>query len=290
MWSGSLGGCSCWSILSSGFSTTASEASSPPTGVCRGAVCELMAPVTMGRWIAPLASGWLLASYTTCKLIGRRFEWAPVQVLQVYRSLQCALLAGVGLFSMGSLHGQGHSLSGQCSDDMFVAGIIHFFLWYFVADLIIMVSLAHWRADLLVHHAVALTGIISLVSNNLYPCSASPVAVTELISIFSGVEAMLPKPTKRSRGEEHVFYVIRSYRLAVLILIRPFLWQHVRLSSATATSPLQAATYLIPGSVLPLLDLVWSFKIIKSLFPAFTNKCLATLRLANPATSPNKTN
>lgn len=78
---------------------------------------------------------------------------------------------------------------------------------------------------------------------------------------------MLPKPAARSPGESHVFYVCRSYRLAVLIIIRPFLWQHVRLSASTATSPLQAAIYMIPGTVLPFLDVVWSFKIIKSLMP-----------------------
>jgi hypothetical protein len=38
--------------------------------------------------------------------------------------------------------------------------------------------------DLLIHHGVALAGIISLITNRLYPCSAAPVAVTELISLF----------------------------------------------------------------------------------------------------------
>jgi hypothetical protein len=74
--------------------------------------------------------------------------------------------------------------------------------------------------------------------------------------LHSGVEAMLPKPSSWSRGEEHVFYVIRAYRLGVLVLIRPFLWQHVRLSADSASSTIAAATYMIPGTLLPLLDLV----------------------------------
>jgi hypothetical protein len=37
----------------------------------------------------------------------------PSQVLQVYRSCQCAFFSGMGLFSMGVLHGQGMSLSAQ---------------------------------------------------------------------------------------------------------------------------------------------------------------------------------
>ena len=101
----------------------------------------------------------------------------------------------------------------------------------------------------------------------LYPCASGPVAATELISLFSGVEAMLPKPKDWSRGEEHIFYVIRSYRLGILILVRPFLWQHVRASAAGAATPLAAAIYMVPGTALPLLDLVWSWKIAKSLFP-----------------------
>ena len=69
------------------------------------------------------------------------------------------------------------------------------------------------------------------------------------------------------QGEESVFYVIRSYRLAVLIFIRPFLWQHVRNSAEGASSALTAAVYLIPGTALPLLDIYWAFKISKSLWP-----------------------
>jgi hypothetical protein len=99
-------------------------------------------------------------------------------------------------------------LRRQCNDDVFIAAIINFFLWYFVADLFIMVNvedclnfphlkfhllfrflckvvlLQHFRADLLIHHGVALCGIVSLVVNKLYPCASAPVAVTELISLF----------------------------------------------------------------------------------------------------------
>lgn len=71
---------------------------------------------------------------------------------------------------------------------------------------------------------------------------------------------MLPKPSKWSRGEEHVFYVIRAYRLGVLVLIRPFLWQHVRQSAEGASSAIAAATYMVPGVLLPLLDLVRNAK------------------------------
>ena len=72
---------------------------------------------------------WLASCYTCCNLIGQRFEWSKIQVLQVYRSVQCGLLAGLGLFSMGVMHGRGQSLSGQCADDVFVSSIINFFLW-----------------------------------------------------------------------------------------------------------------------------------------------------------------
>ena len=177
----------------------------------------------------------------------RAAQVEAIRPLKVYRSVQCALFAGVGLFSMGVLHGKGKKLHEQCSDDVFIQAIILYFLWYFVSDLTIIIALKHWRTDLLVHHGVALTGIVSLVLNNLYPCSSAPVAVTELISLFSGVEAMLPKPEARSKGEESVFYVIRSYRLAVLVFIRPFLWSHVRNSAEGASSHLTAAVYLIPG-------------------------------------------
>jgi hypothetical protein len=222
-------------------------------------------------WFAPVVLFWLFFTYSICRNIGTRFEWSQIQVLQVYRSMQCALFSGMGLFSMGVLHGQGKLLSDQCDNgDAFIPAIINYFLWYFVVDVFIMVVLMkHWRVDLLLHHGVALTGIISLVVNELYPCSSAPVAATELISVFSGVEAMLPKPEKWSRGEEHVFYVIRSYRLFILLLVRPFLWQHVRLSAKSATTDIQAAIYMIPGTLLPLLDCVWAFKISKSLFPGF---------------------
>jgi len=230
------------------------------------------------QWFAPAVCTWLAATYSMSCIIGKRFEWKPVQVLQVYRSVQCMLFAGVGLFSMGVLHGQGISLSAQCNDDVFIAAIINFFLWYFVADLFIMVVLLqHWRVDLLIHHGVALCGIVSLVANKLYPCSSAPVAVTELISLFSGVEAMLPNPKLWSRGEEHAFYVIRTYRLGILVVLRPFLWQHVRLSANTASTPLQAAIYMIPGTVLPLLDLVWAYKIVKSLLPKDKSKALGAV-------------
>jgi len=183
------------------------------------------------------------------------------------------LFASMGVFSMGVIYGQGGSLSAQCNDDVFIAAIINFFFWYFVADLFIMVVLLqHWRMDLLFHHGVALTGISSLILNNLYPCASAPVAVTELISLFSGVESMLPPPKVWTRGESHVFYVIRSYRLAVLVLARPFLWQHVRLSASTATSSLQAATYMLPGTLLQVLDIMWSWKILQSLFPGTFGK------------------
>lgn len=56
---------------------------------------------------------------------------------------------------------------------------------------------------------------------------------------------MLPKPDQWSRGEEHVFYVIRSYRLFILVLVRPFLWQHVRLSAKTASTDLQVNTLIL---------------------------------------------
>lgn len=217
-------------------------------------------------WFAPVCCAWLSLTYECTRRIGKRFQWEPVQVLQVYRSTQCAIFSGMGLFSMGVLHGQGIALSDQCTNDVFIAAIINFFLWYFVADLFIMcIVMGHYRTDLLIHHGVALSGIISLVYNRLYPCASAPVAVTELISLFSGVEAMLPKPAAWSRGEEHVFYVIRAYRLGVLVLIRPFLWQHVRLSAEGASSAVAAATYLIPGTLLPLLDLTWSWKIAQSL-------------------------
>jgi len=214
--------------------------------------------------------GWLAFSYCVIRNIGKRFQWEPVQVLQVYRSIQCMLFSGMGIFSMGVLYGKGVPMHAQCNDDVFIAAIINFFLWYFIADLFIMlVVMKHYRVDLLIHHGIALSGIVSLVVHKLYPCSSAPVAVTELISLFSGVEAMLPKPSIRSRGEEHVFYVIRSYRLGILVFIRPFLWQHVRLSASTATTALQAAIYMIPGTALPMLDLVWSWKIAKTLFPSF---------------------
>ena len=222
----------------------------------------------LGKWFGPLVCMWLFSSYMTCRTIGERFKWTGIQALQVHRSVQCALFAGVGLFSMGALHGQGKKLHEQCSDDVFIQAIITYFLWYFVSDLAIIIALKNWRKDLLIHHGVALTGIISLVANKLYPCSSAPVAVTELISLFSGIESMLPKPDARSKGEESVFYVIRAYRLAVLLFIRPFLWQHVRNSAEGASSPLTAAVYLIPGTALPLLDIYWAFKISKSLFPS----------------------
>jgi hypothetical protein len=63
-----------------------------------------------------------------------------------------------------------------------------------------------------------------------------------LLNLFppiSGVEAMLPNPKLWSRGEEHAFYVIRTYRLGILVFVRPFLWQHVRLSANTASTSLQ---------------------------------------------------
>ena len=172
----------------------------------------------------------------------------------------------------------------QCSDDVFIQAIILYFLWYFVSDLTIIIALKHWRTDLLVHHGVALTGIVSLVLNNLYPCSSAPVAVTELISLFSGVEAMLPKPEARSKGEESVFYVIRSYRLAVLVFIRPFLWSHVRNSAEGASSHLTAAVYLIPGTALPMLDIFWAYKISKSLWPGLYSS--GKEKTKQPAPSP----
>jgi hypothetical protein len=39
-------------------------------------------------WFAPAVCLWLATSYETCRRIGKRFEWEPVQVLQVYRSIQ----------------------------------------------------------------------------------------------------------------------------------------------------------------------------------------------------------
>jgi hypothetical protein len=224
-----------------------------------------------------------------CRAIGERNKWKAVQTLQVYRSVQCALFAGVGLFSMGVLHGREKKLHEQCGDDVFIQAIILYFLWYFVSDLAIIMYLKHWRTDLLVHHGVALTGIVSLVVNDLYPCSSAPVAVTELISLFSGVEAMLPKPDSRSKGEESVFYVIRSYRLAVLIFIRPFLWQHVRNSAEGASSVLTAAVYLIPGTALPLLDIYWAYKISKSLWPGLYEPCLSTKKMPAGSSRAKKT-
>lgn len=215
----------------------------------------------------PCVCLWLATCFLVCRHVGERNKWTIVQILQLHRSIQCGILAGVGLFTMGVFYGQGQSLSGQCSGNSFVAGIIHFFLWYFLADLCIMLSIGHLRSDLLMHHGVALAGIVSLILFDLYPCASSSVAATELISLFSGIESMLPKPATRSNAEWHVFYVIRSYRLAVLVLIRPFLWQHVRQSASAATSPLQAANYLIPGTCLQMLDILWSYKICKSLFP-----------------------
>lgn len=215
---------------------------------------------------------WLFVCYFTVRKVGTGFNWTLLQVLQVHRSVQCAILASAGIFSMGALHGMGRSLSGECSDDAIVGAIIKFFWLYFVSDLILMLHMGHFRQDLLFHHGVALTGISSLILGQMYPCSSSPVAATELISVFSGVEAMLPKPEARSRGEESVFYVIRSYRLIVLTVIRPFLWLHVRNSAKMATTTIQMATYLIPGSLLPLLDLVWSWKIFKSLFPGVASR------------------
>ena len=153
----------------------------------------------LGTWFGPLVCMWLFSSYMACRAIGERNKWKAVQTLQVYRSVQCALFAGVGLFSMGVLHGRQKKLHEQCGDDVFIQAIILYFLWYFVSDLAIIMYLKHWRTDLLVHHGVALTGIVSLVVNDLYPCSSAPVAVTELISLFSGVEAMLPKPDSRSK-------------------------------------------------------------------------------------------
>ena len=47
-----------------------------------------------------------------------------------------ALFAGVGLFSMGALHGQ-KKLHEQCSDDVFIQAIIIFPV-AFVSDLAIM--------------------------------------------------------------------------------------------------------------------------------------------------------
>lgn len=220
-----------------------------------------------GNLMIPCALVWLCISFTTCLTVGRRFKWTLVQVLQVHRSLQCGLLAGAGIFSMGVMWGQNQPLHGQCPTDPFISGIIRFFLCYFVTDLLIMGYMGHLRPDLLMHHGVALTGIISLIVSNLYPCASAPVAATELISVFSGIEAMLPHPSTRTPGEHHIHHVCRTYRLAVLVIIRPFLWQHVRLSSEGASSPTQAAIYMIPGTLLPLLDVMWSYKIAKGLFP-----------------------
>lgn len=60
---------------------------------------------------------------------------------------------------------------------------VHIYIITFIQNLKV-VLMKHWRMDLLLHHGVALTGIISLVYNQLYPCSSAPVAATELISIF----------------------------------------------------------------------------------------------------------
>lgn len=215
----------------------------------------------------PVAFAYLATSFTTIYNCGKNFKWSVVQVLQVHRSLQCGLLAGVGLFSMGVMYGTDQPLSGSCSDDMFIGAIIQFFFCYFVTDLCIMGSIGHLRMDLLLHHGVALTGILSLIFSSLYPCASAPVAATELISVFSGIEAMLPKPDQRTPGETHVHYVCRTYRLAVLVILRPFFWQHVRLSAKEGMSATEAATYIIPGTVLPLLDVLWSYKIAKGLFP-----------------------
>lgn len=52
-----------------------------------------------------------------------------------------------------------------------------------------------------------------------FPCALCLLPFLDIAP--SGVEAMLPsRATDRSRGEEHIFHVIRSYRLAILILVR----------------------------------------------------------------------
>mmetsp|Transcript_54046 Transcript_54046/g.149117 ORF Transcript_54046/g.149117 Transcript_54046/m.149117 type:complete len:263 (+) Transcript_54046:261-1049(+) len=227
----------------------------------------LPADMDVGTIMLPCFLAWLGLSFSTCYKVGKGFDWTTTQVLQVHRSLQCGLLAGMGLFAMGIMTGQDQPLHGQCTDSVYIMGIIRFFFCYFCTDLVIMLYIGHLRTDLLLHHGVALTGIISLIASNLFPCASAPVAATELISVFSGIEAMLPKPKDRTPGENHIHHIARLYRLAVLVILRPFLWQHVRLSSEFATSPLQAATYLIPGTILPLLDVMWSYKIAKGLFP-----------------------
>ena len=50
----------------------------------------------LGEWFGPLVCMWLFSSYMTCRTIGERHKWKPIQTLQVYRSVQCALFAGVG--------------------------------------------------------------------------------------------------------------------------------------------------------------------------------------------------
>ena len=53
----------------------------------------------------PCFFAWLCLSFTTCYKVGKSFQWSVIQVLQVHRSLQCGMLAGMGLFTMGIMTG-----------------------------------------------------------------------------------------------------------------------------------------------------------------------------------------
>jgi len=48
-------------------------------------------------------------------------------------------------------------LHGQCTDSVYIMGIIRFFFCYFCTDLVIMLYIGHLRKDLLVHHGNAFT-------------------------------------------------------------------------------------------------------------------------------------
>lgn len=74
---------------------------------CSMSSAEILSAPLVVRWMAAAICLWLFGTYAIIRQIGKSFTWSPTQVLQVYRSLQCAMLAGCGIFSMGHLYGQG---------------------------------------------------------------------------------------------------------------------------------------------------------------------------------------
>ena len=67
----------------------------------------------------PCFLAWLGLSFSTCYKVGKGFDWTTTQVLQVHRSLQCGLLAGMGLFAMGIMTGQVGKLPSRTQSIIF---------------------------------------------------------------------------------------------------------------------------------------------------------------------------